>query len=160
MNLPFLVVPYSLSPEPWYTFVFRFTQTRPFDFAEAMSLEVAGVGAAFGAVVLAAGAGAVGAGLAAGAGLGAGAGLDIAIVVGAVAVFAAGVVVLAGIAVLAADAFAALAAAFFCAFVCAGVVVVVVACAKATGCANASVAERIVPSVMILMRFFFIADTP
>jgi hypothetical protein len=150
MNLPFLVVPYSLSPEPWYTFVFRFTHTSPFDFAEAISLDVAGVGAALAVAVFAAGVAAAGAGFAAGAGDVAG--LDIAIVAGAV--FAGGVVVFA-VVVLAADALAALAAAFFCAFVCAGVVVVV-ACAKITGCAKARLALRIVPSVTIFIRFFFI----
>jgi hypothetical protein len=103
MNLPFLVVPYSLSLELWYTFVFRLTHTRPLDLASAISLEVgaAALGAAAFAGVPDAAAGAAGVAVFAGAGV-----VVVAVfagVVGAgVATFvgvAAGVAVLAGVVV-------------------------------------------------------------
>jgi hypothetical protein len=130
----------------------------PLDFAEAMSAEVAGVGAAFGVVVFAA----AGAGVEAlgfeGIAIGADAGFGAtAVVAGAtLVVFTAGAGLVVAVVVVAADDLADLAAAFFCALVCAGVVVVVV-WARTSGCAKATVADRIVPSVTILMRFFFMA---
>lgn len=45
MNFPFFVLPYTATPGLWYFFVFKFTQTKPFEVASAMSA-AEGAGAA------------------------------------------------------------------------------------------------------------------